>query len=134
MKTLKMRNGDVVVDGAGQLSFLEGTAKASQSLARILRLDAPYGAGIYAQLGKASDPAAVVLNTQRNIRQAFRNYVALQKRQRDLTSAETLVALTQVTVTPTYRDGRPTKTGYAFQVRAITAERQTAASNVDLVG
>lgn len=125
-KTFKIANGDVVRSVAGRFTFIEGRPKAEQSLARLLALDAPAGAGLDALIGSVpTDAYALSADVQEGIRRAFNTLVDAQRRiQRPLrTPAEMLVSIRQMYVVPARFSaiGGPSKTGYAFAVNAVTA-------------
>ena len=128
-KTLEIRDGDVTLRrSTGRFSTVINKPKATQQLKRILSLDRPAGAGLNTLVGTVpTSEFEMSADAQRLIRDAFDVVVQGHANYQlsDRSAAERLVALVQIFVVPARFTSKPSKTGYALRVDALTAAGQT---------
>jgi hypothetical protein len=123
-KTLEIFNGDAIIGrSTGRLKTVVDKPKARQHMKRLLELNKPHGAGIDEHVGTVPETEfELSANVQRDIIDAFdqlvQDYATFQLA--DRTAEERLVSLASIFVVPAIFD-KPSKTGYAVRVDALTA-------------
>lgn len=123
-KTLQIRDGDFVISSAsGRAVFIEGKAKAEQSVRRLLNLDAPEGADLSNIIGRVPEsPFALSAAVQQDIRRAFDELVSAQRggQLAERTAEERLSNIARMFVVPARIGGAVSSTGYAVRVDVVT--------------
>ncbi len=106
---LKLKNGDLVLDGSGLLSTTSGNQKIRQDIVKILltrlgdnKFHSRYGSDIGAlKIGQVTDQTLIELDMKKSAEEAIRYLISLQKSQSKrqfLSLSETIVDISNISV------------------------------------
>ena len=104
---LKIKNGDLVLDNSGALSFVSGNQKIRQDIVKILltrigdnRFHSRYGSDVGSlRIGDSVDQAMIELDLKRSVEEAVRYLISLQKYQsvmQVLSLSEVIIDITNI--------------------------------------
>jgi len=130
-KTQKMENGVPVVNTSGRRVMVEGYDKSRQTVARLLQLNRPWGAGLNESsfIGLVpEDQYALAAAAQKMTSDAFDQLIRLQAQYQlvDRTPEERLVSFIRLYVVP----DEESKTDYTMRADFLTEAGQSVVSSV----
>jgi len=136
--TFQVKNGDYVLGKAtGRPVRLFDKPKASQTMARMLGIEKPMGAGLDELVGSVpDDPLSFSSDVQTDIRDAFDRTVSVQamSQQSERTAAEQLSYIASMFVQPAqFQAGVVSKTGFVLKVDVVTVAGEELALQRSLI-
>ena len=128
---LKIKNGDIALNGDGSITTVVGNNKLRQDILKILLTDLgsnkyhkKYGSYIgRLNIGDVVDERLISLDLERSAMNAVRNLMALQKaqsRRQDLSSGEIIIDINNVAVERDELDPRLYNISVSVMTREIT--------------
>jgi phage baseplate assembly protein W len=136
---LKIKNGDISLEGDGTISIISGNEKIRQDIIKIIltelgenRFHPNYGSNTgYFQIGQAIDQGVIELDMQQSAESAIRYLIALQREQTKkqlLSSSEVIVDVNFVKIERNETDPRL----YNIYISVITQKLETITESVTI--